>query len=86
MTEALLAIAILISVLMLLMLCLGVVREPDWKWLENGELEITLNNGKVYRGAVTVWNEHPSGKRCSPLLESRLAEVWKQAVWERELG
>lgn len=84
MNEALFVIAILIAILMLLALFVGVAREPTWKWLENGELEVTLRNGKVYRGSVTVWHEYPSGKRCGHLQESELTEVWKQAVWERD--
>lgn len=45
-----------------------------------GPVERTVRR---YRGKCTVWHDAETGQRCSTMQESRLADIWQKAMWER---
>lgn len=46
--------------------------------------EVTLSDGRVYRGSSTVWHRYPSGERAGRLTEAMLSKLAIAAQWEQE--
>ena len=66
---------------------------PTITWLPDGDAVITIMQSaslfgrKVptsYRGSCTVWHNALTGVRASSSLESRLADIWQKAKWDKE--